>query len=392
MIYKITVNGTAYYGVNSLRSLAKDVPATLRYYVDVSGIPVHWFSGSRNRPAMFVDKTGALMFAEYLITHNWKDFGEAIKQYFNNDSVETTDNTVNEPCKQEIESTNEQVTDVVVLPAETNVCQQDAMQSVETNNNEAQTFVSEKFGSVRVMSINGEPWFVAADVCKALEINNPTMALSRLDEDEKMTLSLTEGHSGIRGGAQMANIINEPGLYTLVLGSRKPEAKEFKRWVTHEVIPTIRKTGGYIADPNQMVMSYFEDVSPEQRTLISAAFTRIKDLQDKNIKLSMENSALTKDVMTWDNRAITVALIRSLAVSRFDSNYSLAFNHFYKQLRYRKNISLSNRKHGRSMLDGVQDSEWGDIVQVAVAVCSEAGIDVAVVINQVNADKVLMTE
>lgn len=387
MIYKITVSGTAYYGVNSLRSLAKDVPATLRYYVDVSGIPVHWFSGSRNRPAMFVDKTGALMFAEYLITHNWKDFGEAIKQYFNNDSVETTDNTVNEPCKQEIESTNEQVTDVVVFPADTSVCQQDTMQSVETNNNEAQTFVSEKFGSVRAVIINNEPWFVAVDVCRALELTNSRMAIERLDDDEKGVSSIDT-----LGGKQTMAIINEPGLYTLVLGSRKPEAKEFKRWVTHEVIPTIRKTGGYIADPNQMVMSYFEDVSPEQRTLISAAFTRIKDLQDKNIKLSTENSALTKDVMTWDNRAITVALIRSLAVCRFDSNYSLAFNHFYKQLRYRKNISLSNRKHGRSMLDGVQDSEWGDIVQVAVAVCSEAGIDVAVVINQVNADKVLMTE
>ena len=190
----------------------------------------------------------------------------------------------------------------------------------------------------------------------------------------------------------MANVVNEPGLYTLVLGSRKPEAKEFKRWITHEVIPTIRKTGGYIADPNQMVMSYFEDVSPEQRTLISAAFTRIKDLQDKNIKLSIENQALTKDVMTWDNRAITVALIRSLAVCRFNSNYSLAFNHFYKQLRYRKNIALSNRNHDRSMLESVKDYEWGDVVQVAVALCSEAGIDVAMVINQINADKVLPTK
>lgn len=390
MIYKITVSGTAYYGVNSLRSLAKDVPATLRYYVDVSGIPVHWFSGSRNRPAMFVDKAGALMFAEYLITHNWKDFGEAIKQYFNNDSVETTDNTVDEPCKQETESTNEHVTDVVALPAETNVCQQDAMQSVETNNNEAQTFVSEKFGSVRVMSINGEPWFVGKDVAEILGYSNPRKAIIDHVDDEDKTNGVTIRDS--IGREQNPIFINESGLYSLILSSKLPNAKEFKRWVTHEVIPTIRKTGGYIADPNQMVMSYFEDVSPEQRTLISAAFTRIKDLQDKNIKLSMENSALTKDVMTWDNRAITVALIRSLAVCRFDSNYSLAFNHFYKQLRYRKNISLSNRKHGRSMLDGVQDSEWGDIVQVAVAVCSEAGIDVAVVINQVNADKVLMTE
>ena len=70
------------------------------------------------------------------------------------------------------------------------------------------------------------------------------MAVSKLDDDEKMTLSLTDSHSGQRGGAQMATIINESGLYALVLSSRKPEAKAFKRWITHEVIPSIRKTGG----------------------------------------------------------------------------------------------------------------------------------------------------
>ena len=391
MINKIVANKIVYYSVSGLKSLAKDVPSSCRYQLDASGAPIHWFPSSRNRPAMFVDKAGALMFAEYLCAHKWEEFGEAIKRYFDNNCVESTDNT-DEVCEQETEAVNEQSNENTVIPVDANACQQDAIQPEPTNENEAQTFVSEKFGSVRVMIINNEPWFVAADVCKALEIGNPTMALSRLDEDEKMTLSLTEGHSGVRGGAQMANVVNEPGLYTLVLGSRKPEAKEFKRWITHEVIPTIRKTGGYIADPNQMVMSYFEDVSPEQRTLISAAFTRIKDLQDKNIKLSMENRALTKDVMTWDNRAITVALIRSLAVCRFNSNYSLAFNHFYKQLRYRKNIALSNRNHGRSMLESVKDYEWGDVVQVAVALCSEAGIDVAMVINQINADKVLPTK
>lgn len=387
MINKIVANKIVYYSVSGLKSLAKDVPSSCRYQLDASGAPIHWFPSSRNRPAMFVDKAGALMFAEYLCAHNWEEFGEAIKRYFDNNCVESTDNT-DEVCEQETEAVNEKSNENAVIPVDANACQQDTVQPEPTNENEAQTFVSEKFGSVRVMTINGEPWFVAADVCKALDIGNPTQALSRLDEDEQALISI----EGLSRGNDKGNIINEPGLYTLVLGSRKPEAKEFKRWVTHEVIPTIRKTGGYIADPNQMVMSYFEDVSPEQRTLISAAFTRIKDLQDKNIKLSMENQALTKDVMTWDNRAITVALIRSLAVYQFHSNYSLAFNHFYKQLRYRKNIALSNRNHGRSMLESVKDYEWGDVVQVAVALCSEAGIDVAMVINQINADKVLSTK
>ena len=81
-------------------------------------------------------------------------------------------------------------------------------------------------------------------MCRALEID-PT-ATRRLDEDEKMTLHSTQGHSGQRGGAQSMTIVNEPGLYSLVLGSRKPEAKTFKRWITHEVIPSIRKHGAYM--------------------------------------------------------------------------------------------------------------------------------------------------
>ena len=112
--------------------------------------------------------------------------------------------------------------------------------------NEITVFENEQFGSMRTVIFNGEPWFVAIDVCRALETSNPTMALERLDEDEKMTLSSTEGHSGQRGGPQRMCFVNEPGLYTLVLGSRKPEAKAFKRWITHEVIPAIRKHGGYL--------------------------------------------------------------------------------------------------------------------------------------------------
>lgn len=102
--------------------------------------------------------------------------------------------------------------------------------------------------SVRVLTDPaGEPWFVAADVCAALAIGNPSDAVRRLDDDEKMTLDTTEGHSGQRGGAQALNVVSEPGLYSLILKSRKPEARRFKRWVTHEVLPSIRKTGAYAA-------------------------------------------------------------------------------------------------------------------------------------------------
>jgi prophage antirepressor-like protein len=97
---------------------------------------------------------------------------------------------------------------------------------------------------VRVVQLEGEPWFVAADVCAVLEIGNPTMALRSLDDDERALNSI----EGIPGGVSV-NVISWPGLYSLVLRSRKPEAKKFDRWLRHEVLEQIRKTGSYSIEP-----------------------------------------------------------------------------------------------------------------------------------------------
>ena len=98
--------------------------------------------------------------------------------------------------------------------------------------------------SVRVLDREGSPWFVLADVCRVLEIANPSNVAARLDDDEKTTLHNTEGQAGC--GAQVFTIINESGLYSLVLTSRKASAKRFKKWVTAEVLPAIRRTGRYV--------------------------------------------------------------------------------------------------------------------------------------------------
>lgn len=110
-----------------------------------------------------------------------------------------------------------------------------------TSNNSIQTFTFAQNINVRSLIIAGEPWFVAADVCKALELPNTTAALSRLDADEQALISI----KGISKGNDYANTVNESGLYSLILGSRKPSAKAFKKWVTSEVLPAIRKTGTY---------------------------------------------------------------------------------------------------------------------------------------------------
>lgn len=93
---------------------------------------------------------------------------------------------------------------------------------------------------VRTLIIDGEPWWVLADVCAVLDLSEPHRVAARLDEDEKGRTSITT-----LGGAQNMNIVNESGLYSVILRSDKPEAKTFKRWITHEVLPALRKTGSY---------------------------------------------------------------------------------------------------------------------------------------------------
>ena len=114
--------------------------------------------------------------------------------------------------------------------------------------NPVQTFVHERFGKIRVVMIDGEPYFVAADVCKALELRDVSKAVKRLNKNEKSFATIpARGTNSIptQGGEQQMLIVNEPGLYRLIFASRKPEARDFQDWVYHEVLPSIRKTGSY---------------------------------------------------------------------------------------------------------------------------------------------------
>ena len=111
------------------------------------------------------------------------------------------------------------------------------------NNNGIQLFSNPAFGNVRVLMRDDNPWFVAKDVCECLTIANTSDALSRLDDDEKGI-----GKADTLGGTQDVMLISESGLYTLIMRSNKPEAKEFRKWVTAEVLPSIRKSGVYATD------------------------------------------------------------------------------------------------------------------------------------------------
>ena len=139
--------------------------------------------------------------------------------------------------------------------------------------NKLMTFENAAFGKIRTLTIDGEPWFVAVDVCRALEIGNPTDAMRRLDADERTLVSIEGASNGLP-----VNAVNEPGLYTLILGSRKPEAKAFKRWITHEVIPSIRKHGAYMADSLLDALEAHPEAVPEYLNRLRSENARNREL------------------------------------------------------------------------------------------------------------------
>ena len=137
--------------------------------------------------------------------------------------------------------------------------------------------------SVRTVTIEGEPWFVAQDVCNVLELEKPRKAVSSLDEDEKDYVTITDPI----GREQKTTVVSESGLYALIFKSRKPEAKEFRKWVTSEVFPQIRKTGRYALTPT----GYIE--------ALEAYLAKLKHneaLKQETMRLVEENKGLAENI------------------------------------------------------------------------------------------------
>ena len=143
------------------------------------------------------------------------------------------------------------------------------MENVMKQKPELQLFQNDNFGTIRTVILDGEPWFVAKDVCDILGTTNPTMAMDGLEPFERTKFNL--GRQG------EANIINESGFYTLVLRSRKSIAKPFRIWVTSEVLPAIRKTGKYIAPSENKVESMLSDMNCNMK-IVYAQINNIEEM------------------------------------------------------------------------------------------------------------------
>lgn len=149
--------------------------------------------------------------------------------------------------------------------------------------------------NIRIIDREGNPWFVAKDVCDVLELSDVSMSIQRLNENQKGTSII-----GTPGGKQEMSIISEPGLYKLVFQSRKPEAEKFTDWITSEVIPQIRKTGQYI--------------KPTDTDPLIAALTVIKDIRVKQIEMEKKISQQDLEIKAISDKTscLDAAQVREL--------------------------------------------------------------------------------
>jgi len=177
-----------------------------------------------------------------------------------------------------------------------------------------------KSNQIRVINKGGEPWFVLQDICKALEITNVGNVTARLDIDEKDI-----HYVDTPGGKQMMVIVNEPGLYNVIIRSDKPEAKQFKRWITHEVLPSIRKHGAY------MTPETIEKVLLNPDTIIQLA-TALKE--ERQRRLALEPKAEAYDAfMDGSNLQTMNDVAKCLGIGR---------NKLFKFLREHKIMRANN--------------------------------------------------
>lgn len=188
--------------------------------------------------------------------------------------------------------------------------------------NELKIFNYEK-SEVRTVILDNEPWWVAKDVCEILEHTNSRMAISSLDEDEK-------GVSKVYtlGGEQEMTVINEAGLYSLIIRSNKPEAKQFKRWITHEVIPSIRKHGMYATE--QTIEKLLHDPDTMIKTLQALKSERALRTEAENLIEIQKPKVIFADAVAVSNTSI---LIGDLAKILKQNNYDIGANRLFEKLR-----------------------------------------------------------
>lgn len=255
---------------------------------------------------------------------------------------------------------------------------------------EIQIFENAEFGKVRTIIIKDEPWFVGKDVAEILGYTNPTKAMQDHIDKEDLTFNETLKLSRQSG----AWIINESGLYSLIIESKLPNAKKFKHWVTSEVLPTIRKHGVYMT--NEVIERTLTD--PDYLIQLATALKEEKQarqLAEKKVKtLNNENKILSSEVLEWADRNLINSIVRRYASQVCDGVFGKAWNNFKKELLYKYGINLNSRitkylndsgkKTRPKTLDMLDDSEVSDALRTIVSLCRENNVEIGDLLNNTN--------
>ena len=191
--------------------------------------------------------------------------------------------------------------------------------------NELQVF-SYEGSEIRTVQLGGEPWWVLKDICDVLELSNPSVIADRLDDDEKAKVDPKQ-YLGSRSN-EPATVISESGLYNVILLSRKPEAKKFKRWITHEVLPTIRKHGAYVTSAK------LEEMISDPEAWIKV-LTALKDERAAKERLQLEAAQNEPKVVFADAVSVSngTILIGELAKILKGNGIEIGQNRLFEKLR-----------------------------------------------------------
>lgn len=249
------------------------------------------------------------------------------------------------------------------------------------NENEIQVWNYEN-SEIRTVQVNGEPWFVLSDVCKVLELSSPHKVAERLDGDEK-----GQNQIPTLGGVQEMAVVNESGLYTVILRSDKPQAKPFRKWVTSEVLPSIRKHGSY------SVQSQFADLSPQLQVLIQME-TRQKQIEarqaeqatalaglEQKIQNTCEVIALDKTAWRKDSEHLINKIAR--ATGEGYGSIRLVYEEIYRSIESRAGVSLNTRltnKRNRMAGEGVCKSKRDKLTRIDIIAEDKKLIEIYVAI------------
>ena len=262
--------------------------------------------------------------------------------------------------------------------------------------NEVEIFNNPEFGEIRTVTVNNEPMFCLADVCKALEIRNVSDCRNRLNE-----AGVVSNEVGVQTGVKAdgtpaiqkvkMNFINESNLYKTIFQSRKEGAERFTDWVTSEVLPSIRKNGMYATENTIDKILDNPDFGIELLTKLKQEREEKKALQEQNGVLNKENALLAQQNLEWADRPMINAIIRAYAIS-VDGGFREAWVDFKKELLYQHGINLNARitnhmnntgkKTKPKTLDMLDDTELPKALSVAVAMCKHNDVDISEIINK----------